>query len=76
MPILHSWSVVCGRCGKEFPWIYYEMPRMRLNGPVVLPEAIPTERTMVHSWREDGAVYHAAVNCPHCDYDNFFDGVI
>lgn len=77
MPILHRGVTTCEQCKKDFPWIHYESPRMRLSGrSIVSPEIIPEEQVMVHLWRDDGILYQAAANCPFCDYDNYFRGAL
>ncbi len=76
MPILHNGSITCERCGKEFAWIHFELSRVRVDSSVIPVETIPEGQPMVHSWYEDGARYYAAVNCPHCNFDNFFDGSV
>lgn len=76
MPILHRGIEICGQCKREFPWIHYEPPRARANDLSILPEEIPEGQIIAHSWDDDGVIYHAAANCPFCDYDNSFSGTL
>lgn len=72
MPIKFTGNHTCEKCKKSFEWSYFDLPKQRTEN-AVLVDTIPENKTLVHTCTANGNNgYNMEVNCPYCDYDNFF----
>lgn len=73
MPIKYIAKHICEKCGKAFEWNLLDQRRTHLESGNCFVEEIPN-KTLAHSFTNNcNGTYSVAVNCPYCDYDNYFD---
>lgn len=75
MPIIFKSTHICEKCNHEFEWIYFEFIRQPLSSNLFV-EKIPNGLKAHHIEKINDKTYKVAVNCPKCDYDNFFEYVL
>lgn len=72
MPVLLEGKHICERCGKSFPWVYFEFVRTKLSSGVFRVEKIPNEPKAYRVETININEHKIFINCPHCGYDNRF----
>lgn len=72
MPVLLEGKHICERCGKSFPWVYFETIRSNLSSGVFKVERIPNEPKAYHVESISINEHNVYVHCPHCGRSNRF----
>ena len=72
MPILLDGNHICEKCGKDFPWIYFELIRTKFSSGMFRVEKIPDEPKAYSVETLNDNEHKIFINCPHCGHDNIF----